>query len=294
MAIEDVATLNQDFDLIVSTGVLHHLADPQQGMDALAACLRPDGVMAIMVYAKYGRQGVEMMQSVFRDLELSQDEQSLAIVNDALTRVSNRHPVKAYMNIAPDLQFDAGVVDTFLHGRDRSFTVDDVLELVSSAGLVFQDWLLKSSYYPPVMSDSSFHAMVCALPQQRQWSIMERIYSTNACHYFTACRPERRVDSYTITFEGDEFLRYVPSFRHSCGFDDTHAYRPGWKTPVDPFAKALLQGIDGQRTVAELIADASQSDFPRSSQSDITELSRKVFASFWQLDFLAMPIPSRG
>ena len=28
---------------------------------------------------------------------------------------------------------------TFLHGRDRSFTVDDCLDLVTSAGLVFQD-----------------------------------------------------------------------------------------------------------------------------------------------------------
>ena len=39
---------------------------------ALADCLRPEGVAAIMLYARYGRIGVEMMQGVFRDLGLAQ------------------------------------------------------------------------------------------------------------------------------------------------------------------------------------------------------------------------------
>jgi SAM-dependent methyltransferase len=78
LPIEDVGTLGRDYDLIVSTGVPHHMADPQAGMRALAACLRPDGVAAIMLYARYSRIGVEMLQGVFRDLGLAQDGPSLA------------------------------------------------------------------------------------------------------------------------------------------------------------------------------------------------------------------------
>ena len=40
LPIEDVGQLNQDFDLIVSTGVLHHLAVPEAGIKALAQHLR--------------------------------------------------------------------------------------------------------------------------------------------------------------------------------------------------------------------------------------------------------------
>jgi len=36
LPIEDVSALGRDFDLIVSSGVLHHMAAPQTGMDALA------------------------------------------------------------------------------------------------------------------------------------------------------------------------------------------------------------------------------------------------------------------
>ncbi len=54
LPIEDLHTLGRDFDLVVSSGVLHHMADPLTGMKALAGCLRPDGVVAAMLYGKYG------------------------------------------------------------------------------------------------------------------------------------------------------------------------------------------------------------------------------------------------
>ncbi|MFM7247070.1 MAG: class I SAM-dependent methyltransferase, partial [Actinomycetota bacterium] len=116
LPIEDVAALGRDFALVVSTGVLHHLADPAAGMAALARCLRPDGVAAIMLYARYGRIGVEMLQGAFRDLGLEQDEPSLALVQEALAALPADHPLQPYLELAPDLAYDAGLVDTFLHG----------------------------------------------------------------------------------------------------------------------------------------------------------------------------------
>ena len=73
LPIEELPTLGLDFDLIVSTGVLHHLTDPLAGLKALAGGLRKDGVIGLTLYAKYGRVGVEMLQSVFRDMGLDQD-----------------------------------------------------------------------------------------------------------------------------------------------------------------------------------------------------------------------------
>ena len=170
LPIEDVATLRQDFDLIMSTGVLHHLADPAAGMRALAQCLRPDGVLAVMLYARYGRIGVEMMQSVFRELGLQQDDAGLEIVRDALGVLPADHPLASYLGVAPDLGVDAGMVDTFLHGRENSFTVDGCLELVNDAGLVFQDWFLRSSYFPPVQTENAFLQSVAQLPQRQRRS----------------------------------------------------------------------------------------------------------------------------
>ena len=125
------------------------LADPLAGMKALAGCLRPDGAIGLMLYAKYGRIGVEMLQSVFRDMGLGQDDASVQIVKDTISVLAPDHPIQGYLKIggSNDLEFDTGVVDTFLHRRDRNYTVDECIDLVTSAGLVFQGWFLKSPYY---------------------------------------------------------------------------------------------------------------------------------------------------
>jgi 2-polyprenyl-3-methyl-5-hydroxy-6-metoxy-1,4-benzoquinol methylase len=46
LPIEELSTLGRQFDLVVSTGVLHHMADPLTALKALAGRLRSDGVMA--------------------------------------------------------------------------------------------------------------------------------------------------------------------------------------------------------------------------------------------------------
>jgi 2-polyprenyl-3-methyl-5-hydroxy-6-metoxy-1,4-benzoquinol methylase len=40
LPIEELPTLGRDFDLVVSTGVLHHMTDPPAGMTALAKSMR--------------------------------------------------------------------------------------------------------------------------------------------------------------------------------------------------------------------------------------------------------------
>ena len=149
LPIEELSTLGLDFDLVVSTGVLHHMADPLVGMKALAGCLRPDGVAAIMLYGKYGRIGVELLESIFQDLDLRQDEASVQIVKDTVDALPDDHPVQSYLKRARDLQDDAALVDTFLHGRTRNYTVDECIELVDSGrtrlpGLVSQNAVLST------------------------------------------------------------------------------------------------------------------------------------------------------
>ena len=289
LPIEEVCSLNRDFDLVVSTGVLHHLAEPKAGMKALAGCLRPDAVIAIMLYARYGRIGVEMLQGVFRDLGLRQNDPSVLMVKDALATLSQDHPIRSYTAVAPDLQFDAGLVDTFLHGRDRSYTVDDCLDLVASAGLTFQDMFLKSAYYPPAASTSAFHAAVAALPERRQWSIMERVNIRNACHFFTACRADRPAAAYRIDFASDDAVNYVPSLRYRCGLSGNQISRYNWTTSLDPVQSALVQQMDGRRTIREIAAAVSQKGLNHGrTTADLGQFARTFFRSLWQLDFLAM------
>ncbi len=291
LPIENVATLDRDFDLIVSSGVLHHLEDPLVGLRSLAACLRPEGVIGIMVYATYGRLGVEMLQSVFRDLGLGRNEQSIAIVREALATLGAEHPVMPYLEIAPDLRYEAGLVDTFLHGRDRSFTVDGCIELVEDAGLVFQDWFLKSPYYPPTTPQDVFHEAVAELPLRTQWSIMERIRPNNGCHFFTACRPERAPETYEIDFDSDRHRSFIPEFRHRCGLEGTTLSRTDWSIDLDPLGLAFAERINGWRTIAEIISEVSEDHRAREvPPAEVPEIGRHLLQTLWQMDIIAIRI----
>ena len=289
LPIEEVGQLNRDFDLIVSTGVLHHLAVPEIGIKALSQCLRPDGVMAIMLYAKYGRIGVDMMQSVFRELGLQQNDTSVLMVKDALATLDQNHPVKSYTAFAPDLQFDAGLVDTFLHGRERSYTTAECIDLVSSADLVFQDIFLKSAYYPPSGSSRAFHAAIADLLPQQIWSIMERINIRNACHFFTACHPNRPKETYRIDFSMPEAPQFIPDLRFRCAINGGRISRYNWSMNLDAVQNAFVRQIDGRRTIAKIVEDvANRGLLPNINHDELTSNALALFKSLWQLDFLAM------
>lgn len=293
LPVEELPALGLDFDLVVSTGVLHHLADPLAGMKALAACARPDAAIGVMVYATYGRLGVELLASVFRDMGLGQDEASVAMVRETLALLPASHPVHAYLALATDVHADAALVDTFLNARERTFTVDGCMDLVTSAGLVFQSWLLNAPYHLHDLSGSpsSMAAALSVMPDTRHWSVMERLHPANACHFFIACRPERPKTSYEIDFSPGAFLDYVPELRKACGRSGEELFRPDWRMRLDPAQLRLVEQVDGRRSIREIVASvAGRPPFVRVGLAERETFARSLFRALWRLDFLSMAL----
>jgi SAM-dependent methyltransferase len=289
LPIEEARTIGRTFDLVVSTGVLHHMADPVTGLRSLAGCLKPHGVAALMLYARYGRVGVEMLQSVFRDMGMGLDEPSLHLVRDALANLPADHPVASYRAIATDLDDDAGMMDTFMHVRERSYTVDECREFVAAAGLAFQGLFFRAPYHPPPAAPGTFFAQVASMPPERQWSVMERINFNNGCHFFLACRADRPRREYAIDFGAGDAPRFVPSMRHRCGLEGSQLMQPGWGIALDDAQAALVRQVDGRRTITEIADAAAASEARDAAGADArTRAAVDFFHLLWKLDFVAM------
>ena len=130
-----------------------------------------------------------------------------------------------------------------------------------------------------------------ALPEAKIWSVMERIHTANARHFFMACRPDRPKSSYVIDFSTPESLDYVPLFRFKCGLGGNEIFRPGWRMPLNQAQLPFVQSIDGRRTIREIAASMAQAGGPaRASASDLEKFGRKLFQSLWRLDFVAMDL----
>ncbi len=284
LPIEEVATLGMDFDLVVSTGVLHHMADPLAGLKALGTRLRPKGVLGLMLYAKYGRIGVETLQSVFRDLGLQQDERSVELVKETIGCLPRDHIVQP--SLSDQTLVDTDLVDLCLHGRERSYSVDDCLEFVARAGLSFQGWLDNCCYYPELMvpQTGALRASLNRLPEAKLWSVMERLYTNNGCHFFIACRADRPRSQYAIDFSGALFAAYVPVPRHGFGIVGNDIVRLKMRCPVSPAQSAFLRQVDGRRTIADIIARSGVSG----EAPELERFARDLFQSLWRLGCMAI------
>jgi len=291
LPIEELSALGLDFDLVVCIGVLHHLADPAKGMQALAGCLRRDGVASVMLYAKYGRIGVDLLASVFHDLGLDQDDDSsLQVVKETIPLLPADHPVWSYLKNSPDLNADTSTVDTFLHGRQRCYTVTECVDLVTSAGLVFQELLFKSLYYPHEsfgLPDRLLSALN-GLPDIETWSLMERIQALITSHSFVACRPDRPKADYAVDFSSAEALSYIPVIRAFSGVYGNDIVMPQGRVPLSAVQAPFIQLVDGRRTIREIAALVARDRAPQPGVADVENLARNVFQSLWRLDFLAM------
>ena len=61
----DVSLLDRDFDVIICTGVLHHMDEPLAGWRSLAGVLRPGGVMNVALYSELGRREIPVIRAQY-------------------------------------------------------------------------------------------------------------------------------------------------------------------------------------------------------------------------------------
>ncbi len=283
--VEDVPELGQSFDLIESSGVLHHLPDPAAGLRALASSLAPDGVVYLMLYGKYGRAGIYMAQELFRILRLEQSPEDVAAVKAALAAFPHDHPVRRCLSGPNDLAFDSGIVDTFLHPVDRGFSVGDCLDLLDSSGLVLQGWLNRHAYdLASRITQPRLRELIGRLSEREALKAIELIDGRIATHTFYACRRERDPRQYRIDFAGTGFMDMVaiprPGWTRSAGANLV-LLQPGivgMTMELHDRRAAVAARIDGRRTVRACFLDAGST---LEAPEFVASFCRELFRQLW-------------
>jgi SAM-dependent methyltransferase len=304
MSLGEVASLRKSYDLIVSTGVLHHLPDPDAGLRVLRDVLRPHGVMSLMLYGYYRRFGVYMMQEAFRLAKLEQDEYGVSLVKQAVAALPPWHHVKTYISGAPDLEYDAGFVDTFLHRQDRAYTVPQVLAFATENGLKFQCWLdnLNYSVAAAFSVGHPLRDIAYALPKEDQWHMVELVAQSLGCHRFLLCHPNRPASDYTLDFsinaETAAWMEYIPTVRppivvlEPANLDsDTPArLKRDWQTfELSPLEAQMMMQVDGQKTIRMIV---EMQPWLKKDLSQRLALAQAFFARMADLDHLQFELSS--
>ncbi len=293
MRLEEVATLGQDFDFIACSGVLHHLPDPDAGLRALGGVLRRNGVIFVMLYARYGRAAVYMMQEMFRILGATeQSEEDLALVKATLPLLPEKHPLRVYATRSTDMKYDAGLVDLFLHKQDRAYTVEDVLALTENAGLAFQGWT-EPYYYNPETSVPENHPLYQRLERlddMARWRAMELFGGLHTRHDFFVCRADRPQRNYRIDFADPTLAdRAVPLSRGSTlspaanGKPAVLSRRHAPPLTLPPALVAIFATVDDRRTIADCLDAVDLAVPPETLRGH----GHRFFRSLWRTGHIA-------
>jgi SAM-dependent methyltransferase len=124
----DLREVQGSYDRVVAIGVLHHLADPAEGLRALARCLAPGGELLLGIYSRRGRASLDRLRALGGEGELRERRQRMlaALSNDERADVE-------------DLDFfELGHFrDTLYHVHEVALTPLELDAAIRGAGLVF-------------------------------------------------------------------------------------------------------------------------------------------------------------
>lgn len=310
------------FDYINCCGVLHHLADPNAGLQALRAVLKKNGAMGLMVYATYGRTGVYQMQKLMRLIHSDKADANTKIRNTS--SILNTLPESNWFKRGEELHNDhklgnAGIYDLLLHSQDRAYTTGELFDWIQDMhglNLEFSDVQRGRAPYLPRMAFGKMQPAnindITSLPLRKQYEIAELAIGNIITHSFYATASNNCKAQY-----GD--VEHVPFFYHEpltgplmaqvfntnrgLPFALSHEHS-GVNLMVNPgkYGAKILLHIDGKKTFQEIF-DTVRSEFgadtsPPSDQelfADFSEtfdtlnalerlLLRHVSTSEWHVD----------
>ncbi len=291
LPLERVGDLGRRFDLIVCTGVLHHLPDPDGGLAALRAALKPGGAADLMVYAAYGRAGIYMLQEYARRLGLGHADEEIRDLAATLTAMPPGHPLARLLGASPDFRRKDALADALLNPLDRAYTVPELMDFLERGGLSFGRWRRQAPYSPRcgALAATPHGARLSALPRPEQHAAVELFRGTMLRHSLVARRDDDPHRDRIIWFEGGdgEWLSYVP-IRAPDAVTVRERPPPGAAAalvnrghadrdlvlPIDALELRLLEAVDGRRTVGEI---ARRAEAPASR-------ARRLFEQLWLYD----------
>ncbi len=251
------------FDYIDCAGVLHHLPSPQAGLEALCGVLADDGVMGLMLYAKYGRTGIYQMQELLRLVNRFETTSAARVENArrAIRGVPDTNWFKKgdQFFVENEQSSDADLYDLLLHSTDQAYSVPELHALLNNSGLHLIEFNpeLRARYRPKfVVTDPELLAKVTQLSLPEQQAVAELYNGSITRHeFFASCRPDAAASF--------DCLENVPFFGLATPAMGTELTDEVWdirftqavriRLSPSPLAAAFVKLIDGNRTLGEIL-----------------------------------------
>ena len=194
MSLDGLQVPQGGFDLIYSSGVVHHMSDPRAGLDKLRQVLAAHGQIIFMVYGRNGRQplyrlieAIDMLSPRSQPLRerLAAGRALASTVRQDTTMVG---PWKDAHTIS-DVEF----VDRYLNVNETSYDIDGLFELIETAGLKHLRWCIPENWsVERLLPAGMLREQALKLPQRKQYKLIDQLFWRHRlqCHL---CHPDNQL-----------------------------------------------------------------------------------------------------
>jgi SAM-dependent methyltransferase len=131
----DLPALDTRFDLVTSTGVLHHMRDPAAGLASLTAVTRPGGLLRLSLYSHHARAPIRAAHQLIRERGWLPDRDGIAAFRSHVLNLPAEAPL-ASLRDSDDFYTLSGCRDLVFHVHEHQFTLPEVERLLSDLRLV--------------------------------------------------------------------------------------------------------------------------------------------------------------
>lgn len=131
-----IGQLNQRFDLIESVGVLHHMANPWAGWEALLSRLKPNGLMKLGLYSQIARQDINQLRDFIKAQGFANDPDAIRACRQHLIEHSQAQHVEDIF-LMRDFYSTSACRDLLFHVQEHQMTLPEINAFLQSHGLRF-------------------------------------------------------------------------------------------------------------------------------------------------------------
>jgi len=134
----EVNKLSKTFDFIICTGVLHHMAVPQDGLAALEKVLTPNGSMFLAFYSQTAREPLSnIKKDILTSMAVTEEEISQNDVRKWRGSLNENHKDNLLYNLV-DFFYLNGLYDLLFHPQQSEYNLLELDEMLSQCGLKFE------------------------------------------------------------------------------------------------------------------------------------------------------------
>tara|TARA_Y100000589_G_scaffold314609_1_gene337158 strand:- start:199 stop:1737 length:1539 start_codon:yes stop_codon:yes gene_type:complete len=131
----DLGQLNKQFDIIESSGVLHHMHNPMKGWKVLTDCLKPGGLMKIGLYSELARQNIVKIRKEISQRDIGSSNTEMKSFRDMMIESDKDHYKLTIKS--PDFYSLSELRDLLFHVQEHRFTIPLIKDHLNKLGLKF-------------------------------------------------------------------------------------------------------------------------------------------------------------